>query len=88
MALVPGDVVLVRMKALGKDHKIADKWEQNPHVVISQMVNLPVFKIQPSNAKNQEGIGVLHWNVLYPIQSTPNDVQDTAVICEECDDSD
>ena len=34
MVLVPADVVLVRMKALGQDHKIADKWEQNPHVMI------------------------------------------------------
>ena len=58
MALVPGDVVLVRMKALGQDHKIADKWEQNPHVVISQMGNQ------------------LHQNMLYPIQSVQNDVQD------------
>ena len=79
MALVPSQVVLVRVKALGQDHKIADKWEQNPHVVISQMGSQPVFKIQPRNAKNQEGIKrVLHQNILYPIQSTQNDEQDTS----------
>ena len=66
MALAPGDIVLVRMKALGQDHKIADKWEQDPHIVISQMGNQPVFKIQPKNAKNQEGIRILHQNMLYP----------------------
>ena len=48
MALAPGDVVLVRTKALGQDHKIADKWEQNPHIVISQMGNQPVFKVSKS----------------------------------------
>ena len=53
MALSLGDVVLVRMKAVGQDHKIADKWEQNPYVVISQMGNLPVFKVQPRNIKDQ-----------------------------------
>ena len=56
MALAPGDIVLMRMKALWQDHKMVDKWEQDPHVVISQMYNQPVFKVQPKNAKNQEGI--------------------------------
>ena len=50
MALAPSDMVLVRMKALGQDHKIADKWEQNPYVVISQMGNQSVFKVQPRDA--------------------------------------
>ena len=44
MALALGDVVLVRVKALGQDHKIAEKWEQNPYVVISQMDNQPIFQ--------------------------------------------
>ena len=43
MALAPGDIVLVRMKAFGKDNKTADKWEQNSHIVLSQMGNQPVF---------------------------------------------
>ena len=69
MALVPGDVVLVRMKALGQDHKIADKWEQNPYVVLSQMGNQPVFKMQPRNVKDHEGIKILHPSMLYLIQT-------------------
>ena len=56
MDLAPGDIVLVRMKALGVHHNIADKWEQGPPIVISQKGNQPIFKIQPENAKNQEGI--------------------------------
>ena len=75
MALAPGDIVLVRMKALGQDHKIADKWEQDPHVVIRQLGNQPVYKVQSKNTKNQEGIQILDGNMLYPIHSAQNDVQ-------------
>ena len=33
MKIVPGDLVLVRVKAFGPDHKIADRWEQVPYKV-------------------------------------------------------
>ena len=33
MKLEPGDTVLVRVKAFGADHKIADKWEQKNHIL-------------------------------------------------------
>ena len=62
-------MVLMRTKLLGQDHKIADTWEQNAYVVISQMGNQPVFKMQPRNVKDQEGIKILHQNMLYPIQT-------------------
>ena len=75
MALALGDMVLVRVKALGQDHKIADKWEQNPYVVISQMDNQSVFKVQPRGAKDQERIKI-HQNMLYPVQTVQNDEQD------------
>ena len=65
------------MKASGQDDKIVDKWEQNPYVVISQMGNQPVFKVQPRNIKNHEGIRILHRNMLYPIQTAQNDEQDS-----------
>ena len=77
MALAPSDVVLVKMKALGQDHKIGDKWEQNLYIVISQMGNQPVFKVQPRNVKDHEGIEILHQNILYPIQTAQNDEQDS-----------
>ena len=77
MSLAPGDMVLVRVKALRQDHKIADKWEQNPYVMISQMANQPIFKVQPRGATHQEGIKILHWNMLYPIHTVQNDEQDS-----------
>ena len=70
-------MVLVRAKALGQHHKIADKLEQNPYVVISQMDNQPLFKVQPRGAKDQEGIKIFHWNILYPIQTVQNDGKDS-----------
>ena len=89
MALAPGDVVQVRVKAFGQDHKIA-QWEQNPHIVLSQMGDQqnphivlsqmgdqPIFKVQPKDAKDQKGIRILCWNMLYSIQSAQNGAQDT-----------
>ena len=56
MALVLDDIVLVRRKAFRQNHRIADKWEQNPPIVLWQMCNQPVFKVQPKDAKGEEGI--------------------------------
>ena len=73
------------MKALGQDHKIADKWEQNPYVVICQMGNQPVFKVQPRNFKDHEGIKILHQNMVYLIQTVHNDEHSfTTKSPEEC----
>ena len=41
------------------------------------MGNQPVFKVQPKDAKDQEGIYILHWNMLYAIQSAQGNAQDT-----------
>ena len=43
MKIVPGDLVLVRVKAFGPNHKIADRWEQIPYKVLSQYNNSPVY---------------------------------------------
>ena len=77
MALIPGDIVLVRVKAFGQDHNIADKWEQYPHIVLSQIGNQPIFKVQTQNAKGQDTMQILHQNTLDPIQSTQNSAQDS-----------
>ena len=56
MKLAPDDIVLVRVKAFGADHKIADKWKQSPYKVLSQLDNQPVFKIQEVGAMGDEKI--------------------------------
>ena len=69
MKLVPGDTVLVRIKAFRVDRKIADKWEQKPYVVLEQMSNQPVFKVKPTGDDGEENVRTLHQNMLFPIQS-------------------
>ena len=41
MKIVPGDLVLVRVKAFGPNHKIAGHWEQVPYKVLSQHKGSP-----------------------------------------------
>ena len=70
MKLVPGDTILVRIKAFGADRKITDKWEQQPYVVLEQMPNQPVFKVKPTGDDGEENVRTLHRNMLFPIQSS------------------
>ena len=69
MKIEPGDLVLVRIKAFGPDHKIADRWEQTPYKVLPQLHNSPVFKVQPVDGENENSIRVLHRNMLFPFQT-------------------
>ena len=69
MKLVPGDTVLVRIKAFRADRKIADKWEQQPYVVLEQMSNQPVFKVKPTGDDGENNVRTLHQN-MFPIQSS------------------
>ena len=69
MVLKEGDLVLVRIKAFTGLHKIADKWESIPHRVLSQLPNLPVYKVQPIDAQGNENIKTLHRNMLFPLQT-------------------
>ena len=69
MKIEPGDLVLVRVKAFGPDHKIADRWKQTPYKVLSQLHNGPVFKLQPVDREDEGSIQVLHQNMLFPFQT-------------------
>ena len=60
----PGDIVLVRCKIFS-DYKIADKWEDEPYVVVSQIGDTPVFRVQLQENPNEE-CRVLHRNMLHP----------------------
>ena len=41
--LQPGDIVLVRKNLFDSNYKIADKWEEEPYMVESQMGDTPVY---------------------------------------------
>ena len=68
IALEPGDIVLVHRKIFSTDYKIADKWEDEPYVVISQMADTPVFKVKLQGKPKAE-CRVLHRNMLHPARS-------------------
>ena len=79
MKIVPGDLVLVQVKAFVPDHKIADCWEQIPYKVLSQHKESPVYKVQLINDSNDENIHTLNRN-MFPFQSlSENETQEQNV---------
>ena len=74
MKLKPGDQVLVHVKAFGKDHKIADHWEQTPYEVVEMMENKPVFKVHQLDDDSSDAVRALHRNMLFPLQSSRDDL--------------
>lgn len=64
--LQPGDTVLVKKTVFSGREKLADKWEDDIHVVISQPnPELPVFKIKPVSRPGR--VRTLHRNLLLPV---------------------
>ena len=71
-----GDRVLVRIVAYDGKHKIADKWEDNPYLIISQPnEDIPVFTVRREDGEGR--CKVLHRNLLLPI-GTKFPVTDTS----------
>lgn len=69
--LKPDDLVLVKFVAFDGRHKLADKWENDPYVVINQPNdNIPVYRVKNQNGEGK--IRVLHRNLLLPICSSSN----------------
>ena len=69
--------MLIRVNKFGTDHKIADKWEQDPWEVLSQRDDSPLLTIK--NVMTNE-IRKLHRNMLFPLRLVDPDgpQQDTA----------
>ena len=63
----------MHIKAPTGDHKIADHWEVTPHHFLRELADQLIFRIQPVDADGDEGICVLHRNMLFPIQSATTD---------------
>ena len=74
MKLAPDDIVIVRIKAFGLDHKIADKWKETPYRVLSQLEGQPVYRIQEIDSEGTDNIKVLHRNMLFPLLTLQSDV--------------
>ena len=83
-----GDRVLVRILYFDGKHKIADKYEQEPYVVISKTnPDIPVYNVQQEN--RQGSIRTLHRNMLLPIGQVPvHKTEELAQSETEIEDSD
>ena len=70
-ALEVGDRVLVRKVGLQGKQKLADRWEEEPYIVLSQPdPSSPVFKVrEEGNASSK--IRTLHRNMLLPFNAIP-----------------
>ena len=69
MKVEPGDLVMVRIKAFGRDHKIADKWESVPYRILNQNGKKPVFMVQSVKESGTRNIRTLHRNMLFPLST-------------------
>ena len=63
------DIVLVCVVKPGTDYKIADKWEQDPWIIIRKREGTPVFDLR--NTRTGE-VKELHQNLLYPLRLVNN----------------
>ena len=60
-----GDRVLIRKVGIKGKHKLADRWDKHPYVVIDKpFENIPVFKVQKESGDKQ--VKILHRNMLLP----------------------
>ena len=57
--------MLIRVKAFGTDHKIADKWEEDVYRVVFQVKNTPAYQVQ--NTKTMI-CRVVHRNYIFPLR--------------------
>lgn len=65
-----GDRVLVKATYFEGKHKLADKWEEDPYIVVRQPNdNIPVYEVKKENGQGR--MRTLHRNMLLPITSLP-----------------
>ena len=73
MDIIPGDIVLVKQKVFGTQHKIKDCWRTPVYKVLKQCGDTPLFKVQKLGGTEtyHSGLGGtetenLHRNMLFP----------------------
>lgn len=71
-SLQPGDRVLVKNVGLRGKQKLADRWERQPYVIVSQPnPDIPVYQVKLENSKSRK-IRTLHRNLLLPFMGLPS----------------
>ena len=69
--LKPGDLVLVKNVGIRGKHKIGDRWEQEPYVIIDQPNNdIPVFQVRRQITRSRK-TRLLHRILLLPFMCLP-----------------
>lgn len=63
--LQEGDRVLVRALGIPGKHKLKEKWDLQPYVVLGKLPNLPVYRLKPESGKGI--VKTLHRDHLLPI---------------------
>jgi transposase InsO family protein len=70
-----GDRVLIKALAFEGKHKLADRWEEEPYVVIEHPnTEIPVYILKPENGVGRKR--TLHRKHLLPIGSIPIEIQE------------
>ena len=70
--LKPGDLVLVKNVGIRGKHKIGDRWEHEPYVVIDQPNNdIPVYEVRCQNTRSRK-TRLLHRILLLPFMCLPH----------------
>ena len=76
MDIIPGDIVLVRQKVFGAQHKIEDRWELPVYKVLKQCGDSPLYKVQKIGGTRGDDLRVLHRNRLYPFVDVREEEKD------------
>ena len=76
MDIIPGELVLVRQKVFGSNHKIEDRWEVPVYKVIDKDADSPVFQVQKLGSTEPKSIRKLHRNMLFPFISLMEDLEE------------
>ena len=78
VALQPRDIVMVQTDRF-VGHKVKDQWEEGGFVVVKQLDNWPVYKVQcpPTGNQRNPTYRVLHWNCLMLVPSEDDTASDT-----------
>ena len=79
MDIIPGDIVLVRQKVFGTQHKIEHRWELPVYKVLEQCGDSPLYKVQKIGGTEGNDLRVLHRNMLYPFIGVREEEKDTSV---------
>ena len=79
VALQPGDIVMVQTDRFVGKHKVKDWWEEGGFVVVKQLDDWPVYKVQCPITGNQHNptYRILHQNCLMLVPSEDDTTSDT-----------